>query len=500
MFCTFRVGEPARIETNVSDLTIRVCFCQQHDGKWKPVVYYSRKMTAAKQNYDIHDKKLLTIISALQQWKVYAKSCSELTIFTDHKNLLKFTITKKFNRRQVRWSELLGQYKFKIIYTPNKNNGKTDAFSRRSNHIKYKNSTKTPVFKQKNNGFFTINQLAATLKVFIPNVKKTFTKAYATNKLIFDLKKQQQTTILTYQRKTYVPKSCTENIIRDHHDDPVQKFPKISKTMEFISRDFVFPKMRFQMETYIKNCVLCQQNKSAKHARYGQIKFAPVPTLQWHDVTMDFVVKLPKSKNPTTQEIYDSIMVMVDKLTKYALMILFKKSYKADQLGFILLDKLIKDHGIPASITLNKNKFFTSNYWKTLISAIGTKLRMSTIYHPETDKQTEKINQSMETYFKHYVNCKQNNWVSFLPITQLAHNNKKSDTTGLTPFFANYGKHPELFHAPKPGPNAHKAMVTASDMTKLHKKMADAIIQNNNKIETRINSKKKNGISIKRGG
>ena len=64
-----------------------------------------------------------------------------------------------------------------------------------------KNSTKTPVFKQKNDGFFTINQLAATLKVSIPKMTKTFTKAYATNKLVFDFKKQQQTTVLTYQKK-----------------------------------------------------------------------------------------------------------------------------------------------------------------------------------------------------------------------------------------------------------------------------------------------------------
>ena len=124
---------------------------------------------------------------------------------------------------------------------------------------------------------------------------------------------------------------------------------------------------------------------------------------------------------------------------------------------------------------------------------------MSTAYHPKTNGQTKKINQSMETYFKHYVNVKQNNWVSFLPITQLAHNNKKSDTTGLTPFFANYGKHPELFHAPKPGPNAHRAMVTASDMTKLHEKMADAIIHSNSKIETRMNSKKKMAPQLKEG-
>ena len=385
VLCTFRVGKPACIETDASDLAIKVCFCQQHDGKWKPVVYYSRKMSTAKQNYDIHDKELLTIISALQQWKVYAENCSELKIFTDHNFFLTFTTTKKFNKKQIRWSKLLGQYKFKIIYTPNKNNGKTNAFSRRSDHMECKNNIKTPVFKQKNDGFFTTNQFAATLKMFIPDVTKTFTKAYAINKLVFDFKKQQQTTILTYQKKTYVPKSCIKNVIRDHHDDPVQKHPKISKTVELISRDFVFPKMRSQIKTYIKNYVLCQQNKFAKHARYGQIKFAPVPTLPWHDMIMDFVVKLPKSKNPTTQKIYDSIMVMVDKLTKYILMIPFKEFYKINQFGFILLNSLIKNHGIPVSIISNKNKFFTSNYWKTLISAIGTKLKMSTVYHPKTD-------------------------------------------------------------------------------------------------------------------
>ena len=189
VFCTFRVGHPARIETNASDLTIRVCFCQQHDGKWKPVAYYSRKMLIAEQNYDIHDKKLLTTISVLQQWKVYVENCSELTIFTDHNFFLTFTTTKEFNKRQIRWLKLLGQYKFKIIYTPGRNNGKTNAFSRRSDHMECKNNMKTPVFKQKNDGFSITNQFAAILRMFITNVIKTFTKIYAINKLVSDFKK-----------------------------------------------------------------------------------------------------------------------------------------------------------------------------------------------------------------------------------------------------------------------------------------------------------------------
>ncbi len=94
MLCTFRANEPAHIETDASDLAIGACLCQQRDDKWHPIAYYSRKMSAAEQNYDIHDKELLAVVYALQNWRVYAESYSELTIFTDHKNLLNFTTTK----------------------------------------------------------------------------------------------------------------------------------------------------------------------------------------------------------------------------------------------------------------------------------------------------------------------------------------------------------------------------------------------------------------------
>ena len=100
---------------------------------------------------------------------------------------------------------------------------------------------------------------------------------------------------------------------------------------------------------------------------------------------MDFITKLPKSGDPVSKEKYDTIIVIVDKLTKYSILILFKETYKADQLGFILLDRLIRDYSIPKTITLDRDKLFTSNYWKTLIGCISTKLKISTAYHPETD-------------------------------------------------------------------------------------------------------------------
>ena len=96
-----------RMKIDVSDLTIGACILQMHNEKWYSVIYFLRKLTSMKQNYNIHDKKLLTIIATLKQWKVYAEEAFALTIYTNHKNLITFITIKQLNRRQIRWSELL---------------------------------------------------------------------------------------------------------------------------------------------------------------------------------------------------------------------------------------------------------------------------------------------------------------------------------------------------------------------------------------------------------
>ena len=98
-------------------------------------------MSSAEQNYNIHNKELLTIVKALDHWWVYTESCSELKIYTDHKNLLQFTTMKKLSKWQIQWSELLKQYKFKIIYTSEKDNDWADILSRRNDLIKNKKET-----------------------------------------------------------------------------------------------------------------------------------------------------------------------------------------------------------------------------------------------------------------------------------------------------------------------------------------------------------------------
>ena len=109
----------------------------------------------------------------------------------------------------------------------------------------------------------------------------------------------------------------------------------------------------------------------------------------WEDMSIDFITKLPKSKDPVTGITYNLIMVIVDRFTKYLIVVLFKETHTAEQLGHLLLDRLVRDHRVLIMIITDRDKLFTSNYWKIISAAMGTKPKMSTAYHPQTDSQTE---------------------------------------------------------------------------------------------------------------
>ena len=162
--------------------------------------------------------------------------------------------------------------------------------------------------------------------------------------------------------------------------------------------------MRQRIETYIKKCLSCQQNKHATHAKYEKIQYMKSSKSPWDEVFMNFIIKLLKLKNSTNEKTYDAIFVMIDRLIKYCHIIFFKEIYNVDQLKHVVLNRLIRYHEISKEFINDKNKLFTSNYWRTLLSMLGTKLKMSTTFHSQTNEQTKKVNQSLKQYLRHYIN------------------------------------------------------------------------------------------------
>ena len=215
---------------------------------------------------------------------------------------------------------------------------------------------------------------------------------------------------------------------------------------------------------------------------------------------MDFIVKLPLSKDTITDIKYNSILVVVDRLIKYAHFIPWKEKGNAKDLAKMILKEIIANHGIPQSIISDRDKLFTSKFWNTWTQQLGTKIKLLTAYHPRTDRQTEQTNQTLEQYLRHYINFKQNNWIDLLLLAQFAYNNHQHSTTRTLPFYANYGKHPNS----DPNNNittstSKAATIKINKIVKLHEELSRRVDQGGKDTAKQVNKKRLKGPTFERG-
>ena len=464
----FDPEKEATLETDSSDYAIGACLTQKgKDGKPRPIAYFSRKMTAPELNYDIHDKELLAVVESFKEWRVYLEGTKyPVQVFTDHKNLLYWTTTKQLNRRQVRWAETLASYDFRINHVRGTENGRADALSRRPDHEIGTKPTPASILKVSGN-FLTYRppEIATLAEMSI---------AY------------------TEDQKRH--------IIKINHDDKTAGHPGIDKTLELITREHLWPSMRKDIKEYIKKCDTCAKAKHSRHKPYGYLQTIAPPEEAWSTVALDFIVKLPPSKEPLTGISYDSILVVVDKLTKYVHLEPFQEAATAEELAYIFVKRIVAQHGTPSQIISDRDKLFTSQFWQSLMDLLGTKHKLSTSYHPQTDGQTERTNQTIEQYLRCYLNYEQNNWVKLLPLAQFAFNNNAS-ITGISPFYANYGKHPNVDKDARGlKPIAERASITVDKLKELHKKMSEDLEFIAERMARWANKKRSEGPDLKEGG
>jgi len=153
---------------------------------------------------------------------------------------------------------------------------------------------------------------------------------------------------------------------------------------------------------------------------------------------MDFILGLPKSKG------FDTILVIVDRLSKYAHFILLKHPYTAKKVAIIFAKEIVRLHGMPRSILSDRDPLFVSNFWQELFKLQKRVLKMSSSYHPETDGQTEVVNRCLETYLRCFATEQSRNWSEWLAWAELWYNTTFHVSTGTTPFEAVYGRKPPI--------------------------------------------------------
>ena len=189
---------------------------------------------------------------------------------------------------------------------------------------------------------------------------------------------------------------------------------------------------------YVRTCPICQRNRKPTHKPHGEMRSLPVPKDTWTSLSMDFITGLP-----TTRRGKDSIMVVVDRLSKMVHLIATKQTATAQDIAQIYQDRVFALHGLPDDIVSDRDTKFTSAFWKNLQRLLGTNINMSTAFHPQTDGQTERMNSVLEDMLRHYVSPDQQDWDLFLSLAEFCMNNCYKTSIQCTPFQLVYGKNPK---------------------------------------------------------
>eukprot|EP00253_Pinus_taeda_P010289 PITA_10289 len=192
--------------------------------------------------------------------------------------------------------------------------------------------------------------------------------------------------------------------------------------------------MKKYVAKYLSRCLECQQVKVEHQHPTGLLHPLPVPEWKWETISMDFVTSLPKSKRSN-----DSIMVVVDKLSKSAHFILVQSTYKVVQIAQIFMQNIFRLHGLPKTIIYDRDVKFTSSFWRTLFEGLGTQLNFSTAYHPQTDGQIERVNQVVEDLLRIYVMQQTSKWEDYLHLVEFSYNNGYHTSLQMSPFEVLYG-------------------------------------------------------------
>ncbi|KAL4030794.1 hypothetical protein IC575_009046 [Cucumis melo] len=364
----------------------------------KVVAYASRQLKSHEQNYPTHDLELASVVFALKIWRHYLYG-EKIQIFTDHKSLKYFFTQKELNMRQRRWLELVKDYDCEILYHP---------VTLRQRIIDAQRNDPYLVEKR---GLAQVGQ-AVELSI-------------------------SSNGGLLFERRLCVPSDSAvkTELLSKAHSSPFSMHPDSTKMYQDLKRVYWWRNMKREVAEFVSRCLVCQQVKAPRQKQAGLLQPLSIPEWKWENVSMDFITGLPRTLRGFTV-----IWVVVDRLTKSVHFVPGKSTYTASKWAQLYMSEIVRLHGVPVSIVSDRDARFTSKFWKDLQTAMGTRLDFSTAFHPQTDGQTERLNQVLEDMLRACALEFSGSWDSHLHLMEFAYNNSYQATIGMAPFEALYGK------------------------------------------------------------
>ncbi|GKC72554.1 putative reverse transcriptase domain-containing protein, partial [Tanacetum coccineum] len=322
------------------------------------------------------------IAYASRQLKVYEEN------YTTHD--LELGAIKQMNFRQRRWIELLSDYDCEIRYHPGKANVVADALSR----------------KERNKPL-RVRALMMTVYNDLP------------------------------KNRVWLPRfdGLRDLVIHESHKSKYSIHPGSDKMYQDLNPLYWWTNMKADIATYVSKCLTYANVKSEHQKPSGLLQQPKIQVWKWERITMDFVSGLLRTPSG-----YDTIWVIVDRLTKSAHFLPMKKTNSMEKLTRLYLKEIVYKHGVPVSIISDRDSHFMSRSWRSLQEALGTNLDMSTVYHPQTDGQSERTIQMLEDMLHAYVIVFGSSWDRHLPLVEFSYNNSYHASIKAAPYEALYGK------------------------------------------------------------
>ncbi|GKB30611.1 putative reverse transcriptase domain-containing protein [Tanacetum coccineum] len=355
----------------------------------KVIAYASRQLKIYEMNYTTYDLELGAVVFALKIWR-HCLYGTKSVIYTDHKSLQHIFSQKELNMRQRHWIELFSDYDCDIRYHPGKANVVANALSR-----------KERVKPKRVKGINMIFQSSIKDRI-LTSQKEAVDESAGLHKVLDEMIEHRSDGTLYYLDRIWVPlKGDVRTLIIDEaHKTKYSIHPGADK--------YWWPSMKKYIAEYVGKCLTCLKVKAEHERPSGLLQQHEIPVWKWEGIAMDFVTKLPKTSSGH------------EKFRFY-------------------LNEIVARHGVPISIISDHDSRFTSRFWQSTQEALGTRLDMSTAYHPQTDGQSERTIQTLEDMLRACVLDFGRSWDFHLSLVEFSYYNSYHSSVRCAPFEALYG-------------------------------------------------------------
>ena len=389
------------------------------------------------------------VICALKSWHHYLHGLPfPMQVFTDHKNLTYFRQPQVLNRRQARWLIDLADFDLEMVHVPGKLLAGPDALSRCLDLLPTNDSDNTNVTLLPPSIFVNLIDTALSHRIESastgdPLVLQALQSMHKDIPLPFRSRLadwQVEAGILTYKGRVYVPTddSLRRTILERCHDHESAGHPGFLKTRQLVAAEFWWPGLASFVRRYVEGCALCQQNKTNTHPTVPPL--SPIKSIAFRpfqQISCDLITDLPISAG------FDSLLVVVDHgLTKGVILCPTKKTITAEGIASLFFHKVFLHFGLFDKVISDRGPQFASSFARELGKLLHYDLSLSTTYHPQSDSETERVNQEVETYLRIFCGNNPTSWSKSISHAEFAHNHRPHSVTNQSPFYLMMGYEP----------------------------------------------------------